>query len=300
MNRKRMTVELILLLIAAITVQGLGTSVVHTSEISSSTIPRGGFGLDSVIYISWDASGNEEPLEPGGAPRSVNLTVSYSTVLVSPCIGRIILLYCIVTHQYVTVSLEIGNIPSWSTASLSDTELRFPISSTESSQIISVTVTVDEQAPAYGLCSIPILASVGTVRGPFGVLSFVNECSQTATMNFLPGYHPHIIVEPASDYLNVTPGNTSYLPITITNLGNGRTVVFVNIVGFPSGDWLISIPHQIVFEVNMSQEITLAVVPPSDFNGTDTIGISFTPHNADDYSQHGEPVNITIDLICEP
>jgi hypothetical protein len=204
------------------------------------------------------------------------------------------------THQNVTVTLEIGDSSSWCTAVLSESQLQFPVSGTKSSQTISLAVAVDEHAPAYGISTITLHASVETIRGPFGLLPFVNGVSQIASMNFLPGYLPHIIVEPASDHMNVTPGNTSFLPIIVTNHGNARTIVFVDIVDFPSGDWLISIPSEVALEVNTSNMICLSVVPPMNFQGTDTITISFIPVKSDDYTQQGDPVNITISLIGEP
>jgi hypothetical protein len=306
-----MTVALILLLIGTsvipITAQDIGKSVLHPSNVSGQKTDMScskhlydGFGLGSVIRLSWNSNETQEPLKPGGAPRSINLTVTYDTLLSYPFIGKIILLYCIYTHQYVTVTLEVGDIPSWCNASLSNSQMRFPITGDESSQLTTLTVAVDEHAPAYKICTVPIHASVDTLRGPFGFLPFVNGYDQAASMNFIPGYLPRIIVTPASDVMNATPGNTSHLPITITNAGNARTLVRIEIVDRPSGDWLISIPSQVVLEINMSCESILSVVPPGDFNGTDTITMSFTPYKADDYTQHGDPVYITIVIICEP
>jgi uncharacterized membrane protein len=100
--------------------------------------------------------------------------------------------------------------------------------------------------------------------------------------------------------MNVTPGNTSHLHISITNTGNAKTAVYTELVDFPSGDWLISLPSQVILEVNESCDICLSVVPPSDFSGTESITITFTPYKADDHTHHGEPVLITIVVICEP
>ena len=310
MRRKCLAVGLILLLIGTsvipITAQDIEKSIVQTSSalaqktsMSRSIVSRGGFGLQSVIHISW---GNEtqKPLVPGGEPRIINLTVTYGTVLRTPFSGQIVLLYCILIHQYMTVNLEVGDTPSWCTASLSNSQLQFPITDTMSSQTTTLTVTVNEYAPAYQLCSVFINASVDTLRGPFGFLPFVSGYWLTSIMNFVPGYLPRIIVIPASDYVNATPGDASHLPINITNAGNDRTVVYTDIVDFPSGHWLISIPSQVVLEVNMTSEIVLSVVPPNDFTGIENITFTFTPYKADDYTQYGEPVLITILVIRKP
>lgn len=242
----------------------------------------------------------QHPLPPGGPPLIVNLTISYVTVLGSPYVGKLILLYCRATHQSVSVTLEVGTTPSWCTAALSESQLQFPITGDTVSHTVSVIVAVDEHAPAYALGAVPVHALVNTLYGPFGLLPVVNGYNCTATLSFVPGYLPHISVVPASDHLNATPGNTSILPINITNHGNARTVVFIEIVEGLPVSWITYIPGHIVLEVNMSSEIVLSVVPPTGFNGTESITLSFTPYNADDYTQHGDPVYVTIEIICEP
>ena len=120
------------------------------TDIGLSGVVAGGFALESVISLSWNANETEEPLEPGGAPRSINITVTYQ-VLASSFLGRLILLYCLVTHQYATVTVKTGDVPSWCTASLSDSELQFPITGDVSSQFITLTVAANEYAPHYDL-----------------------------------------------------------------------------------------------------------------------------------------------------
>ncbi len=258
----------------------------------------GWFSLDSVIIISWSANSTNEPIKPGGAPRIVNLTFAYTTISSYPVIGKIILFYCMITHQYVTVTLELGEIPNWSTASLSVAEIQFPVNDGFSSQNVSLSIAVDEHAPSYALCRIPIHAEVKTLRGPVGLIPLVNGCDQTASLNCFPGYLPHIIVEPESDHLNVVPGEMSHLSFFITNHGNARTVVKADIIDFPGDDWNVLVTDQIVLEEEGGSNFAfLYVTPPYDFYGTDTITVSFTPYKYDDMTQHGAPVNVTIELI---
>lgn len=295
-NRTRLAVVFILFFVGASLISSASGP---QNDVRRLIVPHAGFGLGSVVTLSWNGNETSEPLPPGGSPRNVNLTVMYYTVLVSPFVGKLILLYCLLTHQEANVTLEIGDTPSWCTASLSESQLQFPITGDTVSRTVSVIVAVDEHAPAYQLCPVPIHVSVDTLRGPFGLLPFVNGYDQTFTMCFFPGYLPHISVVPASDHLNATPGNTSYLPINITNHGNARTAVMIQITEHLPG-WITYIPGQVIIDVNMSEETGLSVVPPSDFQGTESITISFTPYKADDYSQHGDPVYVTITIICEP
>jgi hypothetical protein len=261
----------------------------------------GWFSLDSVITISWSGNATQTPLVPGGAPRIMNLTITYTTVLSYPLIGKIIRYYCMATHQVVTVTLELGEIPSWSTASLSASEIQFPVSDALSSQNVSLSIAVDEHAPAYALCVIPIHAEVKTLRGPIGLIPLVNGCSQTATVTCLPGYLPHIIVEPESDHLDVVPGEMSHLYFNVINHGNAKTVVKAEIIDSPENDWNVMVTDQIVLdEEGGSNFAFLYVTPPFDFSGTDSITVSFTPYKYDDMSQHGAPVNVTIAVIFEP
>jgi hypothetical protein len=261
----------------------------------------GWFSLDGVIAISWSGNATHTPLVPGGAPRVVNLTITYTTVLSYPLIGKIIRYYCMATHQVVTVVLELGEIPSWSTASLSASEIQFPVSGAFSSQNVSLSIAVDEHAPAYALCMIPIHAEVKTLRGPIGLIPLVNGCDQTAMLTCFPGYLAHIIVEPESDYLDVTPGEMSHLYFNVINHGNARTLVKMEIVDSPGNGWNILVTDQIVLEENGGSNFAfLYVTPPFDFSGTDTITVSFTPYKYDDMTQHGAPVNVTTTVIYEP
>ena len=311
MRRRMLVVGVILFLIGSCVgpvtahddIRGLAQTAVNWSQKTDSSHdpnPRCFPGLQSYLLISWNGSGTQGPLDPGGEPRNITLTLRYTTVGGYPLIGKIILLYCLLTDQYVTVSLDIGDIPSWCSASLSESQLHFPISDMISSQVTTLTVAVDEHAPAYNLCPIPIHGSVETLRGPFGLLPLVDGFEITATLSVIPGYLPRINVTPESDVLHVALGNTSHLIINITNCGNAMTAVMAEIVDRPEGDWLISLPSQIILEVNMSGELCLSIVPPNDFSGTESITMTFTPFKADDYSQHGDPVSITIEIICEP
>lgn len=308
MNEKRSALVIVFLLITTCVTPLMEQNIEGTLSSSMVSDQRnkegfslsgdGWFSLDSALTISWKANDTQTPLEPGGAPRIVNLTVTYTTVLSYPLIGKIIRYYCMVTHQYVTVTLELGELPSWSSASLSTSEIQFPVSDAISSQNVSLSIAVDEHAPSYALCRIPIHAEVKTLRGPVGLIPLVNGCDQTASLSCLPGYLPHIIVEPESDYLNVFPGEMSHLSFFITNHGNARTVVKADIIDSPGDDWNVLVTDQIVLEEEGGSNFAfLYVTPPYDFYGTDTITVSFTPYKYDDMSQHGEPVNFTIELI---
>jgi hypothetical protein len=277
-----------------------GTGIVSAQKTTSTheTLLGDGFGLQSYITVSWSGNQTQEPLDPLGAPRLITINVAYNVI--KSLFGRIILSYYVLTKQTINISIEIIDKPDYCTATLSQSSLRFPISEIPLVQQTNLTVAINDHAPAYEPFFISMKASVDTVFGPFSFLPFIHGFEQIFSLGVVPGYLPRIVVTPASDYINVTPGNTSHLLINITNTGNAKTIVMTNIVDWPSGDWLISIPSVVVLDVNTSDDICLSVVPPNDFNETEILTITFTPYKADDYTQHGEPAYITIIVICEP
>jgi hypothetical protein len=302
MNDKKIVLVVVLFLCAICVTPINAQEIINRMEPSSlsdmTILPRGCFWLESSLSISWNSI--DEPLEPGGAARIVNITLDYHAFSYYPLIGKILLFYCNVSHQNVSVALQLGEIPSYCNASLSDSMIQYPVTEEISSRTISLSVAVNEYAPAYGLCQIPIHVNVETLHGPFGLRPLVNGCNNTAILHVQPGYLPHIIVEPDSYFLNVTPGVISSMAINITNHGNARTTVLGNIIDMPGDGWNVLITDQVTLDVNMTGIAYLVVKPPIDFTGSDTITISFTPHKSDDYSQQGEPVNITITVLYEP
>ena len=309
-KRKCLTIGLILLLIGTsiipITAQDFEKSLVQTSNaliqktiMSQSVVLGGGFGLQSVIYISW---GNEieEPLVPHGEIRNVPLNVTYYTILFNAFISPIILRYCILTHQYVFVELDIEDTPSFCTASLNKSVLRFPITKDKSSQTVSLFLQVDNNAPAYEQFVVTINASVDTMKGPFCILPFIYGYYNTFGLPFYPGYNPLISVTPEYTIIETTPGTTFIDPITIENLGNGKTIVYYDVDNCCPSGWNIFISGDTVLEVNESKSTNLSITPPINFYGFLIIVLSFTPHYYDNRLLVGSPTYVTIGVEVRP
>jgi hypothetical protein len=82
------------------------------------------------------------------------------------------------------------------------------------------------------------------------------------------------------------------LPIDISNLGNARTIVLLEVTSVPE-DWVAVITSQLTLEEGTGSQGTayLVVKPPKSFgyhNDEQTIKISMQPVDADDYSKKGE------------
>jgi hypothetical protein len=254
--------------------------------------PKSIFGLQSVIIITWDGNDTQDPLKPGGAPRNITLNIYY--VITTGVFGRYILPYFILTKQYVDVFLELDDVPSYCNATLLDSQLRFPISDTSTTQSTQLTISVDETAPAFELTTFKIHASVDDKRGPFAIFPLIQGYEMTQTFTVIADYLPHILVSPKNSYIETTPGTTVIAPIAVENHGNARTTVQIYVVSAPT-DWIIHLePFMLVLDLNENKTTNISMTPPIKFNGIKTIVLEFTPYKSDDYNKKGSPVNVSI------
>ena len=271
MKRKCLAVGIILLFIWTAIIP---STAQDTNKPSLPTL-NSFFGLRSRINVSWDTNQTNEPLSPDGIPRTITLNVTYSGF--KGTFGQLILLYYLLTKQYINISLELGDIPGWCTAYLSNSHLLFPITGTPSTQSTSLVIAVNEFAPALRPFEVEIKASVDDVRGPLGFLTLIDRFEMSEQIIFRAGYRPCIVVTPESAYLETSPGTTVIDPITVENLGNGLTTIRVDFIDVPQ-NWVVSIiPPQMVLMVNESRIMNLSITPPIDFYGNETINVSFTP-----------------------
>jgi hypothetical protein len=297
--KKGLAVGIILLFIGVAAAPSINSSIASQNMIIINDVgPRDSFGLQSEIDLSWDANQTSEPLTPGGMSRTITLNITYFCF--KGTFGQLILFYYIITRQYINISLEAGDIPSWVTAYLSNSLLRFPISDASSTQSTFLIVAVNEYAPAFSPFMVEIKASVNDVFGPFGFLTLIQGCEVTTNPIFEAGYRPRIVVTPENYYLETSPGTTVIDPITVTNLGNHITTIEVDLIDVPQ-NWIVSIPPQIVLPVNDSMIMNLSITPPLDFYGIETINVSFTPKIYPPRPGcEGLPTNVTISVNVRP
>jgi hypothetical protein len=233
------------------------------------------FGLQSVITVSWDANQTSEPLEPHGAYRTIDLDISYSVV--KGFLGQFILWYYIFTRQIISVTVEIIEKPYYCTAIIDNSILFFSFSDIPSVKQSILGVSVNENAPAFEPFCVKIKASVNDIPGPFGFLTFINDFEIIQSIFFTTNYLSIMKVTPESNYIETTPGTTVVDPITVENLGNGKTLVDIQLNDFPEEWSLIIDPPQLIIEVDESKVTNLSITPPLDFYGHGTIVLIFTP-----------------------
>jgi len=249
--------------------------------------PGSYFGLNSNIEISWAANQTEEPVIPRGPLRSVILDVSFWVTW--GIFGRAINYI----YRGVPIQLEVSVIdrPEWCVATLSQGTLLciIPPLKENSHEIVHtwLSVSVADDAPAFALCPITIQTTVKPLRGPFGFITVMHGITKVVNVTFSVAYKPLIQpFFPQTNLIETPPLVQVELPIGIKNLGNGRTIVANEVVDYPEG-WIVSLPTQLILEVDEYKEMNLTIIAPSNFSDEETITVSFTPHSFDNYSLVG-------------
>jgi hypothetical protein len=245
------------------------------------------FGLISTIVVSWDANMTEEPIIPRGEIRGVPLECSFSVMY--GVLGRLI--HLLMRNHLVIMTVSVVEVPEWCTAVISQGNLSVLMPPDEGTIMTATTwlsVMVSDQAPAFELCPVKIQVTVEPRHGPFGFIPLLQGFTQEILIAFIVGYKPLIQPSyPQGNVIETPPLVQVKLPIGITNLGNGKTIVENEVVNHPDG-WVVTLPEQLILEVGERKEMNLSFVAPAGFSGEASITVSFTPHSFDNYSLVGQ------------
>ena len=275
-------------------VMNVSTAIQNKNETPDIT-PSGHFGLYIIVTLFYESP--SKPLEPNGPPQIITLNLSY--FVLKGFLGKFILWYYNFTQQSINVTLEIFEKPDYCIANIENSVLWFPICERPSVKQTTLAVSVNEKAPAFQISRVKIKASVNDMPGPFGFFTFINEFEEIFDVPFINGYFPLINVTPESTYIVTSPGTTAVDPITVENLGNGITLVNIEVISHPM-DWSINIASSIIIAVNESEVTNLYVCPPLDSYGTGIIILSFTPEYLGLPYTHGDPTIIYITVEVRP
>jgi hypothetical protein len=71
------------------------------------------------------------------------------------------------------------------------------------------------------------------------------------------------------------------------------------VVNYLNG-WTVTLPAQVVLEVDEYKEMNLSIIAPSNFSGEKTIIVSFTPHSFDNYSLIGQATYASVLAYYHP
>jgi hypothetical protein len=240
------------------------------------------FNLQSILNVSWSGQ-TDEPIVPRGELRSLTLVITHS--IARGATGEAVLVS--MAGSLIPIDVSVVDKPSWCTATISQGTLSVIVQPNQVSTVeTTLTIQVDDNAPAYELGYIKIRASAHTV-------GLIEGFDDDFTLTFIPAYKALISPSYPETYSKeIGPMDTAVFPIVIENLGNARTIVYLKVVSVPK-DWVALVTDQIILDEGAGSKGTayLIIKPPKSFgyhNDEQTIKISMQPVKYDDSSQKGE------------
>jgi hypothetical protein len=201
------------------------------------------------------------------------------------------------------MKLSVIDTPDWCAANIAIKTIQFVIPPKQNTyEILSdiLTVYVGEGAPALEFFPVTIQATIEPRYGHFGFIPMMQGTTETENVTFTVAYWPLLYLRlPEGNTIETPPYVQVELPIEIGNLGNGKTIVENEVESFPEG-WIVSMPAQLVLEVNEFKEMNLSIISTYNFSNEETIRISFTPHSYENYSLVGTTYYVTILAYYHP
>lgn len=248
------------------------------------------FNLSSVLTVNW---GNEtqQPVVPRGALRQMDIEITHEVT--HGMLGKYLLeLY---RNQQVIIDLEITDRSPWVTATLSQLSLQARVTPDEPYTLITkLSLQVSDDAPAFQLGYVTIKASAKTI-------GLIKGYEKAFTLNFVADYKPLIKPElPGSNAKTIGPLDTATFPITIENLGNARTIVYLKVVNTSvPNEWVAIVTDQVTLEEGTGSTGTayLTIKPPKGIGYHDddaTISVSLQPVQADNAANKGDIIYQTV------
>jgi len=262
-------------------------------SIFAAFIPTSSAGLfiNLSSYVSIDLGNEslEKPIVPRSEPGQLTIYVTYG-VNKGGMLSQ--LLFALYEGRQVNIKLQITEKSDWCTATLpADTITTSTSAGAETERTTTLTVRVDENAPAYGAGYVKIEASVPRI-GP------IEGFSQIFTIEFTPAYLPIISAVPQGNSKTIGPMDTAVFPIVVENMGNARTTVKFTIENVPEG-WIAVVDDEITLDEAQGSTGTayLTIKPPKGFgyhNDPTSITVTLTPFRTQNPSQIGPPKEVTV------
>jgi len=251
-------------------------------------------GLASVITISIDDPVNATlQIIPLQELREISLILTYRCTISGRFISKIFLR--LFKNRRLNINLNIVSKPDWCHATLSTGTIPITFTGERQNMTAKLTITLDETAPAYKKGVIEINVSTPDIKGRFGKITLIKGFEQTFYVNVMASYLALMNINPKSGInFKLTPYNTTAIPIEITNLGNGRTTIFIEIENVPE-KWVVNITESIILEPDDSNTIYLFVKTDDKYDKA-IITLKFTPTWAENTEIKGKSEYISFNI----
>ena len=197
----------------------------------------------------------------------------------------------------IEIELSVIDKPDWCDASITNPLVDITLGDSEPDNPPLLRVSVNENAPAYTQGTVQVKATSPEISGLF--FTRVKGGEVTCDVTFEVGYLPVLSLEIEESSMKIPPLDVTEIPIKLTNLGNGPTMVMIEIEGMPE-KWIFNYPKSIILDSPVfGQEIVKKVdiyIKPSKYFSRETINISFTPSYIGRPDAQGKPMVLTIVL----
>jgi hypothetical protein len=263
-------------------------------------IPSGSaclFKLTPNLIISYDTSQTQEVITPLEDTFNIDIFVYYQVTGPATRFGSIPENMDLTTDVYIDLEIDNATLPDFVSASITPNLISADISQelTRAKQQVILFVKVDENAPAFLDFSIKIKATARETSSRFGLVT-IDSITTSAEVFMQPNFVPSISVsEPEGNQFNISSNNQAKIPINVTNLGNGRTLIDFELLNEPKY-WTLNIQESVILEVGEETTVYLHVKPDDKPNQRHVIQLRITPSYYRDKSLSGDSytLNFTV------
>ena len=252
--------------------------------------------LESVVNLyDYDKNLTNVAIKPRATGFSTTVTfeyyVTYASGIFNVLGGALLSIH---KGRTVVMQVEPFGYPEWATVTVSNWPT-VKIQAEEQYPKVTLTVKINEDAPAYGEGDIKLRVTIlteGLVEGVETEFGFP----------FSAGYLPLVQAQfPGGESRQVGPMDTVSIPIELENMGNARTRVNLEVSGVPNG-WAATITNDVLIEEGKGSKSTayLTVKPPKGFGYHDDVAsvvIRYTPEMAENPIFVGE--TRIVDVLIE-
>ena len=224
----------------------------------------------------------EENVIPKGGVLDINISTSYTLTNVGATFVQNSPM-SLIKDSSVSISLQIEEDYEWIDASITNQPAQLKINEPGKSWSSTLSLTVTEQAPAFTLGKVKIIATSSQLSGLF---FNIVETTQVFEIPFEVGYWPVVNFIPTDgNFKEVGPLDTAVFPIEINSLSNGETYVQIEPMELSDSDWTVSVPSSVMLSrsdgsTNSESIVQLTIKPPYGFgfhNDRKTFKIRLTP-----------------------
>jgi hypothetical protein len=248
------------------------------------------FKIEPILNFEYDTP--TENVIPMGDVLTINISTSFSLSGVG---ANFVQKRSLLKNSEIIIKLNVSTDNDWVYANIIDPLATLRVSQAGETWESTLQISVSEEAPAFTLDKVTVTATSSNLAG---FLFNIEEKTEIFEVPFEIGYWGVVSYNACDgNYFEVTPYNITRIPINIKNLGNGATVVNLEVVESPE-NWNISIPSSIILQPfeEEEQQVFLEVLTDHTFD-EETIQIKTTSHYLGSPNLQGTSEILTFDII---